>query len=383
MDRALPNWLQAYLKYCSEQEAPESFHLWSGLSVLASTMRRNVWKHQGIYLMYPNQYVILVAETGKIGKSTVLRMARRLLRQVDGVLFGPDSGSREDFARSMAKSHKGNASAMTVYSSEFSSLTETSGLTMFQWLTDIYDCDDEWRHSTISRGPNDIKEPCLNILAGTTPSWISEGFPASVLSHGFTARTIFVFEERLRLANPEPGRPDETLVQSLVRDLQHMGGLEGAFQWADKKAQEYYYHIYNETIMSDPADYRLVGFHNRKVKAHVLKIAMLLSLAEGDSLTLALRDVQAAYELLNDVELRMPQAFSSVGKYEYANDLDRIRAKVDRLGKMELKLLLDENIHVGPDEVRRILQALKEVEAIRVEQVEGKWVVFSTKSHHA
>jgi hypothetical protein len=378
MGRVLANWLQGYRVYCEEQEAPESFHLWSGLSVLASAVRRNVWKHQGIYLLYPNQYIILVAESGKIGKSTVLRMGKKILRHVDGVLFGPDSGSREDFARSMSKSHAGNASAMTVYSSEFSSLTETSGITMFQWLTDIYDCDDEWIHSTIGRGKNDIKEPCLNILAGTTPSWIAEGFPASVLSHGFTARTIFVFEDKLRKANPEPDRPNDSLVQSLINDLNHIAELEGAFQWTDESARARYHEIYKETIMTPPEDYRLIGFHNRKVKAHVLKIAMLLSLAEDDSLALSKRDINAAYELLNGVERTMPQAFSAVGKYEFASDLERIRDQIDAVGEITLREVLKANYHIGTEEVKKILHSCKEMGWVTLENVKGVWTLRST-----
>ena len=58
--RELGNWLKAYSEYSTESESPEMFHLWTGLSILASAVRRNVVLNQGINLLFPNMYVVVV-----------------------------------------------------------------------------------------------------------------------------------------------------------------------------------------------------------------------------------------------------------------------------------------------------------------------------------
>jgi len=133
------NWLSAYGEYTTESESPDAYHLWTGLSILASATRRNLWLNQGIYLLFPNLYVILVGPPG-VAKSTTIRMGRNILLGADDVVFGPDSITREELIRVMAKSgEKDKQSAITIHSSELSSLIEPSGVKMIQFLTDIFD----------------------------------------------------------------------------------------------------------------------------------------------------------------------------------------------------------------------------------------------------
>ena len=122
MSRVVGNWLQAYREYTSELEAPDSYHLWTGLSILASAVRRNIFLNQGVYYLFPNLFVILVAPAGKIGKSTVIRMGRTILQEVPDVYIGPDSVTREELIREMAKAGRDKTqSAVTIHSTELSS----------------------------------------------------------------------------------------------------------------------------------------------------------------------------------------------------------------------------------------------------------------------
>lgn len=373
--RRLENWLKAYAEYTIDQESPESFHLWTGLSVLASAVRRNVWLNQGVYILYPNMYVILVGPPGRVAKSTTIRMGRRILYKVEGINFGPDSLSREELIRQMAQAGGQNQdSALTIHSSELSSLIEVSGIKMIQFLTDIYDCEwnpKGWRYSTKGSGKDTIHNPVLNILAGTTPSWIAEGMPAAATEHGFTSRVIFVYEDSPRYLRPFPDEPDKKLVDDLANDLDHISRIEGEFEWGEG-AKDYYEDIYKKIAETIPKDYRLESFHNRK-KIHVLKVAMLLSLAQRDDLTITPDDIGRAMDILDMIEGSMHKTFSALGKYEHAGDLERIEARIRSEGGMSSEQIYDEFYAVGdPKQLGGILVMLLSMGRIERKKEDGE-----------
>jgi len=378
-ERVLGNWLKAYQEYTDESESPESFHLWTGLSIIASATRRNLWLDQGVYILYPNLFVILVGPPGKVAKSTSIRLGRTILYGVEGITFGPDSVTREELIHHMAKAGKDRRqSAVTLHSTELSSLIDPSGVKMIQFLTEIYDGDLKFDHATKHSGKDKVHHPVLNLLAGTTASWIATGFPTEVVGHGFTSRTIFIFEEEPRKENPFPGRPDKKLIRALVNDLDHLSRVTGPFQWGEG-TKEVYAKLYHDIYTSLPSDYRTEGFHWRK-RTHLLKVAMLLSIAENDELVIMPRDIETAWQLLMAIEPKMTSAFSAVGKYDLASDLERILAQIIDQGGMSPKEIYRRNYAVGDvDQLGKIIQMLQSMGKIkRVKDKEGQSIYVPT-----
>lgn len=369
MMRTLDDWLQSYLEYSEESESPREFHLWTGLSVLASAIRRNIWINQGIYQVYPNLYVILVGPPGTVAKSTCIRMGRKILLGVEDVFFAPESLTREELIRVMAKAGSGrNQSAVTIHSTELSSLIQPSGIKMIQFLTDIYDGDFKFRYATKHSGRDTILNPVVNILAATTPSWIADELPVNVVEHGFTSRTIFVYGDKPRRLNPFPKGPDEKIVERLMSDLREIARVEGEMVWGDG-AKETYARLYEQIMTTKPRDYRLAGYHARK-RIHVLKVGMLLSMARGHSLLLTVRDLEDAWEILQEIEPQMSRTFSAVGKYEYASDLERIEARIREENGMTTQQIFEEFFSVGDiQELTKILVML--INMGRIKRVKG------------
>lgn len=325
------NFLQAYKDYTSEAESPDSFHLWVGLSIIASALRRRVWVNQGIYMLYPNMYVVLVGPPGRTAKTTSIRLGQKLLRGVDTVTFGPDSLTREELIQVMARAGgQGKTSAITLHASELSSLMGPSEIKMIHFLTDIYDGDGIWKYATKQSGKSTIHNPILNILCGTVPDYIANSLPIGLVGSGFSARVIFNYEDIPRFANPHPAEPDPELKQALIEELQHISTLEGEFRWTPK-AWLMYEEQYEKILFSVPDDYRLEDFHYRK-KIHLLKLAMLMSVSERDDLIITENDLETSWTLLENLEVNMPQVFSAVGKYEYATDMERIVQQIRHAG---------------------------------------------------
>ena len=335
MTRQADNWLKTYGEYTKESESPDIYHLWTGLSVLASAVRRNLYLDQGIYQVIPNLYVILIGPRGKVKKSTTIRMGRKILLAADDILFGPDSLTRAELIAELARAGEGRTqSALTIHSSEFSSLVDPSGIPMIQFLTDIFDGDFSWRYATKGSGKYEINKPSLNILAGTTPTWLAEDFPAQVIGHGFISRVVFVYAGQERFANPRPARPDPEIVRVLQEDLRHIASLEGEFKWGERST-ELYDKLYHNIKNNPPKDAKVEGFHYRK-DLMLLKVSMLLSVAESDSLVIEPKHISTAWKLLNGVEKEMPKAFQAVGRYEKSAELSRILEHIQTTGKVSI-----------------------------------------------
>lgn len=398
-ERQVGNWLNAYMEYTKESESPDSYHLWVGLWCLSSVIRRNVYKDQGLYVLFPNLFVTLVGPPARTAKSTAINFGTTLLRQVSGVKFGPNAGSKEQIIRAMAEAKLNNVCAMSIASSEFSSLIDTSGILMIQFLTDIFDGNyignEGWKYETKHQGKDNLVNPVLNLLVGTTPSYLAESMPDNVVGHGYTSRTIFIHEELERLIAPIPPALDSPLARGLVEDLRHIGVVRGMFDWGGDlvpytgtdprwvnttvpNGLEAYDSFYRGLYKNPPEDHRIAGYHWRK-KIHVLKVAMLLSLAEDDSLLITKRDVDAAAQLLDNIEPNMARAFSAVGKYEHAADVERIGEMIQRQGKagMNLEEVYQKNYWAGnTDEVGKMIGMLSRMGTIKVENKGGKeWAV--------
>jgi len=393
--RKLDNWVLSYLDYTKESESPETYHTWAGLSSIASAVRRNVWLDQGLYVLFPNLYVAFVGPPARTAKSTALYLARGILQQVNAVRMGPEACSREELIRQMAEAKYDNQCALTIHSSEFSDLVDTSGILMIQFLTSIYDGNyapqKGWNYATKHQGKDFIVNPFLNVIFGTTPSYLADNMPDSIVGHGFTSRTIFVYEERERHINSLPDAHESVVAKALVEDLRHISHLRGQFRWGGAvtnrvnrngrkltEAEVTYDDFYKSLYQSAPGDHRLEGFHWRK-KTHVLKIAMLLSLAERDDLTIESRDIIAAVQFLHDLEPQMARAFSAVGKYEHASTLERIGNQIRAMGPggMPLEDLYRKNYYAGDDyTLERLTQTLKKGGMIKEVRDKNNQAIF-------
>ena len=373
------------MEWTKESESPDNYHMFAALSAISAAVKRNVWVDQGMYILYPNMYVALVGPPGRTAKSTAMYMASQIAQGAGVIKFGPNSCTREQLIRALVESKLNNQCAMAVWSSEFSSLIGPSGLLMIQFLLDIYDCNytdpSGWKYETKHQGKDAIVNPYLAGLFCTTPDYLVESMPDNIIGHGFTSRVIFVHEEKERLINPRPAKTDDLLGAALVSDLRHISRIAGQFTWtpAGEAAYDAYYKSLYDNV---PEDHRIEGYHWRK-KIHILKVAMLLSLAESDSLVLDRRDIDAAVQILHRIEHNMARVFRSVGKYEYTTDVERVGAYVHNHGHVLLEDVYRKFYHLGVENLAQVMELLKRSHTIKVDMVNSKGVAGSTEWVHA
>lgn len=362
--RRTSDWLSAFLDHTAELESPTNYLRWAGLSTIAAVAQRKIYRETQAYFVYPNLYVWLVGPPGT-KKTTAIRAGKRLLRGIPGVHFTPDApsivGIMEDF-KDIAKAQKDHQS-LNAFIGELSSLFENAQEGMVGFLTNIYDCDPDYRKRTRVGGNEIVPHPWFNMIGGTTPRWLGDNLTKNAVDGGLIARTVFVYSDELNFQSAEPDIDPAFLERekTLAHDLVHIAQIYGQFDWHGGKsshrgkcalkctcgdAWKWYNNWYLDGDARLPRipDNRTQGYFIRK-PIHLLKVAMLLSLAKRDDRLFHLEDLVAALALLDSIEMGMKRAFSAVGTNPFATDLERIEHQIRTAGGMLYAEIVESNYH--------------------------------------
>lgn len=341
MPRHFPDWLKAYTQFTSSSEAPLEFHFWTGVSTIAACLRRRVWRDELYFKWTPNFYIVFVGPAGVVTKSTTLNLGFRLLEKVPGVKFGPDSmtwhGLGRDFTESFEYIQYKNPktgleellpqSALTCSVSELGTFLKPDDKALISFLTDMWDGKErDFKHKTQDGAGIHIKAPWLNIIGATTPEWMTNNFPAALLSEGIGSRIIFVYGEVKRHFVAYPSRvvkidKFQDTEKKLVEDLVKISEFKGEFELTDEAfiwGEDWY-----KALQSRPtalASGRYSSYLARK-QTHLHKLAMVLALSGGDQLIIDRPHLEAANTILTGTERSMIRVFESVGTVDAAKHL--------------------------------------------------------------
>jgi Protein of unknown function (DUF3987) len=322
------DWLKAFVDYASFGEAPLSMYFWTGVSTLAGALRRRVWIDQAYFQWIPNFYVIFVAPPGIVAKSTTASVGMNLLRAVPGVKFGPDVVTWQALAQSFAGALEfvempdglqHGMSALMIESSELGTFLNPQDKEMVDFLVTLWDGKKgAVKKVTKTQGQDLIENPCINIIACTTPAWIEGNFPEYMVGGGFTSRCIFVYagEKRQYVPYPALAVPKDFAImqQSLIDDLVEIATLKGPFvllpetiEWGNQWYRDHYAnrpaHLDND---------RFGGYIARK-QTHIHKLAMVVSAARKSTLEINVDDLQTANAIITSLEGDMPRVFDRIG----------------------------------------------------------------------
>lgn len=375
--RELDDWIKGFMFYTGESEAPDSYLYWTALNILSSVTLRHIWIEWAYYKVYPNLYIMLVGPAGN-RKNASIRFANDLLRAVK-VPIASSSVSREALGDQM-KSRGGDTQAISIVNNEFASFVRTSGDSMIEFLTDIFDCPSNFEHSTRGSGVVKIEKPFLTLLAGAVPDWIANTFDVTFVESGFASRTIFINENTVRFRNPRPEvtREMRFVRDKLIRDLEHIMTLKGEFQWGEGAGQwfdEWYVGDYDKEKLS----HKLQGFKARK-PLHILKTAMLMSLNESDELIVRKKHLLEALAQIEKIQPKMEQAFSAVGRNPFASNLERIAFEIKTREGMSKGAIIETMYHDIPNKqiLEEILENLELMGKIRRARKENEIWYYPT-----
>lgn len=376
------SFLTNYSTATSGNESPVVFHNWAGLSALSSLMSRRVWIDCGFFTVYPNMYVLLVGKPG-IKKSTAMSVARRLIREIQTIPIAPPSITKEAMTQLMAEDDSPckknfigrnpdgtekltDYTHLSLFCNEFVTLLNSGGNAsgMIELLTDIWD-EDRFEVKTKNKGTDYIMGPFLTLLGCLTTETMSSLMNTKILQSGFNRRCVLVYSEDYGtpVAIPTVTVDQERAWNACIDQGKRLQKISGAFTWGEG-AKDWWIPWYNSHHEKKKREENpiLEGFYNSKPE-YVLKIAMLTTLSETESLVLTPEHLALALSFIDQIEPEMTVAFDGTGR----NELGQIASAIEKAIVASRDPMKVNKVHAlfynqaDTDEINKILEHLHRV----------------------
>lgn len=303
------NFIERLVHERRELESPLSFWSWAGICAISAVVKDNVWLNRQIYHLYPNIYVMLHAESG-LKKGPPIALAAKLVRGVGGCHIIEGRSSIQGILKEMGTSRTMpggkivTPSKVFICSSELSSsIVEDKVATTI--LTDLYDRQyrtGEWK-SLLKMESFSLKDPCVSMFTATNEAHSDDFFAKKDIQGGYFARTFIVYESQPNNINslslPLKNPPNDA---DAINYLKELSKLSGEFKPLASLEQDDYYKIQIGEGYYSPAGAVYEEWYKEFKKTvketeikdetgtlnrfgdSVLKVAMLLSLAEKPEL---------------------------------------------------------------------------------------------------
>lgn len=274
-------------------------------------------------------------------------------------------------------------SSLSFVLEEISSLFRKHTEDVANYLITSFDCKD-YKYQTIGRGTDRVINPCLNLLAGTTPSFMKEKFSENLLNDGFASRVVFVFEEKNRhyMFDMASVTDDQVAAKDrVIKHLEVLGTLFGKVSYTPEAHafMKHYVEIVlgerRERVNKDP---KLLYYYSRK-NIHIQKLIMAMHFAETTEMEIPLETCERAIRLLDGIELTMHRALNTQAR----NPLDSVRQKVFKaleqkpMTKPEIWAMFFADIQT-PQELETVVEFLVTTGKIKQQMIGGtfKYVVI-------
>lgn len=371
------NWIEEVLIQHKELESPQTFWYWSALAALAASVRDNIWLDQQLYKVYPNIYVMLHAKSG-LKKGPPISMAKQIVKLVNNTNIINGRSSIQGIMKKLGTAYTlpggivVNKAVAFICASELSaSLVEDKAALSI--LTDLYDrIYHEDYESLLKSETFKLKEPTITMLTATNAAHSEEFFGRQDIQGGYFARTFIIYadtENRINsLIEPLENKPDYKKLAEYVKEIVKLKGpFRNLYQ---TEAGDYYHSWYNKFAQERKSIVDDTGTLNRFGDS-VLKVAMLLSLAQEPKLEISLSAMQEAVvqcEKLIGHTRRV--TMGKKGKSNYANQKVMIIEKLlerDNHSITRAQLLMDMHYHLNANELDEIMRGFDESGLIKLE----------------
>lgn len=317
---------------------------------IAAAIGRDCFVDYGFYTLYPNMYIVLIGPSAVAKKSTAIKFAAKMIKQVKPhINILSQKMTPEALISALSGLDAKDGDTMIVPSavgialvSEFATLVDKGAFKsgMIGILTDLYDAED-FEYKTKSRGTEYIRNPCLSIIGGSTLHWIKESIPLVSVGGGFTSRIVFVFSKGSGRLVPWPQMSVENkrMMEDICHDLCDIAKMRGPFALTSDARKIYdteYVDFRRHNILID--DENLGGYAGRRADI-LLKVSMLMSASSSSDRLITERHMSTSLSILKRTEEYMPSVLRVITASAVGDIFDQILKYIMRnkvVGKAEL-----------------------------------------------
>lgn len=343
------------MEYMTGRTSPELFKKWTGIFCVGAALERRVWLHIEGQNLYPTQYILFVAPSGT-GKSNSTSVAQQLLNSDTGLQRAPTSLSRASIIDALAEASRTVINHGTGIFTSFNSLyliANELGVLIPQYdpdfmstLTDIYDGKPYEERKRTKDVRNTIEAPQINMLAGTTPSYLGQMMPEGAWDQGFISRVILVWADQAKRQDPfdVTALPERLRIQ-LTNDLKTMTNIKGKALINEDVKDEFRAWL-KDGMPPSPSHPRLSNYLTRR-HTHLMKLCMICSVSRtlAEDTVINMEDYLLAKDLLIEVEHEMQKIFPAMASGGDAKNIDDIWHQLVEMYKHNLKPIPKQRVY--------------------------------------
>jgi energy-coupling factor transporter ATP-binding protein EcfA2 len=364
-------------------DIPDTFIIWSALSLVGAALKNNVYFQIGTYTLYPNMFIVLVGPPG-VGKGASMSILEQMIidtkpNQVVNMLSDritaeriieriSDGWSTAPQLKNMQLVLGKNDHNCLLFSSEIRVLLGASDW-MLEFLEEAWS-KTTYEYQTKNKGNVAIDNMCCSLLAASVPDFLRNVNREAhmVITGGFSSRCLFIYAENPSkdLPFPEPLKKNlksKALYDNLVLDLQEIGTLRGEFVIDTGARLRFEAFLRLNRAASSKDDSEAVANFRARIKAHVLKLAMIFSVSRDDTLHISEMDMINAIAEVQKILVSLSKLFRGAGEGMDAAVTARVQdfiEKYGRVSKKEIFKALHRHLN-SPEALDRILYVLESI----------------------
>lgn len=270
-------------------EAPESFHLASGLGLIGATAGRKVSAHY-VRRTYANHFFMIVGIAGYSRKDTAIEFATEFPDHMYGRSYNNapfkvlrDVGSPQGLLEQLSK-HSNIWLYVTEYQRLAANAHRSSTSSIFPTLSEAWNAPPTMDNVT-KGSPIQARLPYLSIIAAVQPEILAESMHPADISNGFASRWLFVPGEG---GDPIPYPPPVDEVQAhrhYARLLQIIDRYESHYRGTTLQLSPDAIERWEEWYMADrryvPETDDEASMRSR-LGVHIQKIALTYAIGDGE-----------------------------------------------------------------------------------------------------
>jgi len=343
------NLIKLYEHLVGKSEVPTQFHLWCCLATIAACVQDRVWveKFKGSRLT-PNLYVVLLGPSG-CGKGKAIDIATAFVQHLKRVNMYRGKSTAPFLIDYMGRRRKVASGESVLENPKLFLVTPELSMSVgsgpfaddfIKLMTELFTGGEYlFQAGTRTRGNVTIRGHCINWLGGTTREWFVQSLSRDAIEGGALARIVLVpadYDFALRYVRPVVPPNYEWLQEHIQARFLLLTALQAqpfAMTTDAREVEEQWY--YERKAPEDDALYPTF----RRQHDLLLKLSMLLALADGGELIITRPHVVAAKTLVSAAEHAVPDVVSLASMPPEAGGFIMVRDTIQRLGRVRRSVL--------------------------------------------
>lgn len=316
------SFVSKYLEHTQFYESPTSFWKWSAYATLAGVLRDNCYYKQGDDALFPNIYVLLVADSAVQRKDRPVKLCERLVQKINNtkVINGRSSiqGILDELARGETDKHTGKIikGGSAIWIAPEMSAGIVADPEAVKILTDIYSFREKYDSRLRTQANFSIKNVCFSFMAASNEELLRDVYDIKATMGGLLGRTFLVMPNEFRKGNSLFDLQIDSSMIELEGMLHKVAELKGQFDFTTGAKEHYsnWYLPFRAAYEKRPDRSGISG----RVHTSILKLAMLIAVSETNTLVVTKENVDQAINECMDLVPNYTRFVMAAGKSSLA-----------------------------------------------------------------